>query len=496
MKRRILWPVMDLYKGDNQFIGIMIISSLLKKQGFHSEVVEADYNTIKTFLKQPMPTILAYSTPTIYAQTYLDLNRRIKKEYEVFSVFGGPHPTFFPEMIEEIGVDGICIGEGEYSLLELVSNLSSEKSILNIKNWWIKENDKIYKNPLRPLIKDLDELPLPDHKIFRKKIPHSIWQALVITSRGCPYSCTYCYNHVYKELYKGKGKILRRRSVDNVIAELKSIKQHKCYKFIRFLDDLFILSPDWIREFSKKYKKEIGLPFSCLVRANLVTPEIIKNLKEAGCWRILMGLESGDNFTRNKIFKRGMSEEEIINAARIIKDSGLKLVTANILGSPGSSFEADLKTLSLNMQIRPDYAGVSLLQPYPKTEIHEYAQKIGMLDSETMNLRESTVSRKSVLKYANKKEKDQIENLQKLFFIPIEFPWLLPVVKRLIKLPANPIYHFIFSRWINYCHYFRVIPARIGWKNILKRSKLYFKIAGLISRLTSFFKGGKTTQIR
>lgn len=476
MKPTILWPVFDLYKGDNQFIGIMVISSLLKQHGFDSEVIEADYEIIKSRFLEDNPAILAFSTPTIYSQTYLELNRKLKQDFDFFSAFGGPHPTYFPEMIENEGVDAICIGEGEYPMLELLQKLTANESVLQLDNWWIKQNGKVHKNTLRPLIQDLDHLPLPDHEIFRTASPRSIWQALVMTSRGCPYTCTYCYNHIYKELYRGKGKIVRQRSVDNVIAELKTLKTHKSYKFIRFLDDLFILSSQWIEEFSKKYKEEIALPFSCLVRANLVTPEIIQNLKEAGCWRIVMGLESGDEHVRNTIFKRGMSEEEIISAAEIIKDAGIKLVTANILGSPGSSFEADLKTLDLNIKIKPDYAGVSLLQPYPKTEIHNYAKKLGMLDSSQLDLSESTVSRTSTLKYEDPKEKDRIENLQKLFFLPVEFPWMLSIVKKMIKFPAKRFYHFIFSRWVNYCHYFRVIPPHVGRRTIWKRSKLYYRM--------------------
>ncbi len=488
MQIRILWPIIDLFKGDNQFVGIMMISSLLKKHGFHSEVVEADAAEIKKWLQRNVLTVVAFSTPTVYAQTYIELNRRLKRQFHFFSVFGGPHPTFFPELIEEEGIDGICRGEGEYAMLDLATKLSEGKPVSHIDNWWMKENGRVFKNPLRPLIQNLDELPIADHEIFREAIPNSIWQALVMTSRGCPYHCTYCYNHVFKKLYGEEAKTVRRRSVDNVIEELKMIKQHDCYQFIRFLDDLFILSGEWIEEFSEKYRREIGLPFSCLVRANLVTVEIVRNLKRAGCCRIMMGLESGDDYVRNEIFKRAMSEDQIVQAARIIKDAGLKLVTANIIGSPGGSLSADFKTLTLNMKIKPDYAGVSLLQPYPGTEIYKYAKTHGMLDFHEPNLREKTVSRFSTLKYQDEREKNSIENLQKLFFIGIEWPWLLPFVKKLIRLPPNPVYHFIFSKWVIYCHYFRAIPSEIGWRVILKRTKLFFLTS---RRFRSAFSGSK-----
>jgi anaerobic magnesium-protoporphyrin IX monomethyl ester cyclase len=480
----VLWPVLDLYKGDNLFPSISIISSVLAQAGYRSMVVQADSATVgKALSASAGPVVLAFSTPTVYAPTYTELSRRLKTSFDFFSAFGGPHPTYFPDMIEAEGVDGICRGEGEYPLLDLLDRMSNGEPVAGIPNWWIKENGTIRRNPLRPLIQDLDDLPLPDHEIFRRAIPQSIWQAMVVTSRGCPYGCTYCYNHVYRKLYRGKGNVVRRRSVDHVIRELKPLTAYRCYRFVKFLDDLFTLSPDWIEEFSDKYSREIGLPFSCLVRANHLTPKIVRDLKKAGCWRVQLGLESGDDHVRNTIFKRGMDVEEIVEAARMVKAGGLKLVTGNILGAPGSSFEAEMKTLRLNMRIKPDYAGVSLLQPYPGTEIHEYAHEMHMLDSRSPTLTESTVSRFSTLTYTDEKEKDRTENLMKLFFLPIEFPWLLPTVKALIKAPANRVYHFVFSRWVDYCNYFRAIPPHVGRVSILKRSKLYFRVAGAWSRL-------------
>ncbi len=485
---KILWPVIDLDKGDNQFVGIMIMAALLRRSGHHSEVVDAGYNRVRARMLEIEPDIVAFSTPSIYSRTYVELNRRLKREFKFYSVFGGPHPTFFPELIEEDGIDGVCIGEGEYPMLELVENLSRGDPAIGIKNWWIKEGGEIHRNPLRPLIRDLDRLPLPDHGIFRRSAPRSIWQAMVLTGRGCPYGCTYCYNHAYKALYRGKGRIIRRRSVDNVIAELQTVKRQKSYRFIRFLDDLFTLDPEWVREFSVRYRREIGLPFSCLVRANHVTPEIARDLKEAGCWRVTIGLEAGDEYLRNQILKRNMSDEEILNACRIIKEAGLRLVTGNILGIPGGSLEADFKTLELNIRTGTDFAGVNLLQPYPGTEIHRLAEEMGLLDRREGGMRESTVMRISSLCFRDEKEKQMVENLEKLFPITVGFPVIRPLVRWLIKLPPNKVFYLFLSGWVNYCHYFRAIPPRVGWRTIWKRTGIYHRLARLGETLTAKLK--------
>jgi radical SAM superfamily enzyme YgiQ (UPF0313 family) len=460
---RILWPIYNLQKEYSQYPGVMGMSSLLAENGFEVEIAPADYHHMKERLAQNGRTIVAYSTLSSFAQRSLELNRQIKQEFpEVFSVFGGPHPTFFPDMIEEEGVDGICIGEGEYPLLELATNLAAENPITSIRNWWIKDHGKVYRNPPRPLIENLDELPLPDHELFRRSIPGQISQAIIITSRGCPY--------IYRQIYEGKGTVVRRRSVDNVLKELMGIKE-KGYTFIRFMDDLFILSHEWVEEFSKKYQSQIGLPFSCLVRANYVSGDITKMLHEAGCYRMTMGVEAGNDYVRNKILKRNMSKEQILNAARVIKDAGIRLTTANILAIPGGSLDADLETLHLNIQCRPNYASVALMEAYPRTEIYEYAKKEGLLDEKHLDVVGSSIGfgLSSAIKFRDKVEKRRMENLHKLFPLAVRFPWCLPLVRKLIRLPSNRIFDFIYRCSVSYGIHMEALPPRIGLTILLRK---------------------------
>jgi len=475
----IIWPVIDLYKGENRSIGIMILASLLKKTGCYSEVVNADIESVEKKLAQSdVATMVAYNTTTVHAGILIELNRQLKQKHDFFAVFGGPHPTFFPEMIEETSVDAVCIGEGEHAMLELVENLAAGRSITEIENLWIKKDGQITRNPIRPLIQDLDQVPLPDHELFRRVIPDKIWYACVLTGRGCPYHCTYCFNHAYRELYKGKGKYIRRRSVDNVLEELHELKQHKCYRFVKFADDIFTLQHDWLEEFCPRYQEEIGLPFSCLTRANHVNPKILRLLKEAGCYKITLGLEAGNDEVRNDILNRNMSKDELLQAAKWIKDEGIYLQTGNILGIPGGSLEADFETLRLNLECGTDYSGVTLLQPYHKTEIYDHAKRLDMIDSDPQLERDS-FRRISMLKFKSDKEKSRTENLQKLFPIVVSFPWLYPLVKYLIRVPKNKLYSFMFARWVNFCQYFRIVPARIGLSALWHRSILYTGISKL-----------------
>jgi len=459
----VLWPVHELEAEHSQYPGIMTLSGVLKANGFRSEVAPADADLIIDRLRSEDRAVVAFSTPSALASTYIDLNRRIKaRRPDVFSVFGGAHPTYFPQLIEEDGVDGICMGEGEYALLDLVRALDEGRSPAGIENWWIKHDGVIHRNPLRPLIADLDELPLPDREAFSETLAEPMLHAIVMTGRGCPYGCTYCYNHLYRKLYHGKGKLVRRRSVDHVMRELYQLKKEGA-RFIRFMDDLFTLQPEWVKEFSQRYADEIGLPFTCLVRANCVDEEVIADLARAGCHRIMMGVEAGNDRLRNEVLKRRMTEDEIVRAGRIIRAAGIRLVTANILAIPGGDLESDWETVDLNIKVRPDYTSAAILHAFPGTEIHETARTMGMLREDHLTaVSEGGFGFASALKIGDPREKRQIENLHKFFILTVWFPWLKPVVRRLITLPPNRVFNLIYMSCVNIGTHLIAIPPSIG----------------------------------
>jgi radical SAM superfamily enzyme YgiQ (UPF0313 family) len=468
---RILWPVHNLEKEYNQYPGVMVIAALLAENGFETRVVPANRDALARTLDDGRPTILAWSATTAYIRHYLEVNREVKAAHPAtWSVFGGPHPTFFPEIIEKPGVDAVCIGEGEYPMLEMARARAAGEPVTGLRNWWVRENGTVHRNEVRPLVEDLDELPLPDHEVFRRAMPTHLAQAIVITSRGCPYKCSYCYNHLYRQIYRGKGRHVRRRSVDNVMAELRKIKEGG-YRFIRFMDDLFILHKEWTREFAARYREQIGLPFSCLVRANYVNEENVRLLREAGCHRMTMGLEAGNDRVRNEILQRNMSRQEIVEASRTIRAAGIRLVTANILAIPGGSFETDWETLELNLQCRPHFASVAVLQPYPRTDIHARAVAMGMVGDEDLQAMESSFGfgLEAPLKYDDPREKRLQENLHKLFPLTVLLPWLAPLTRRLVRLPANRLFNLVYKISVSFGIHFRAMPASTGLAILVRR---------------------------
>jgi len=474
---KVIWPISELRQGDNLPGSIMVFSSLLSRNGFQSEVLPDDPATIISALKPGEPAVLAFSCATTTVARYLEVNRRVKAKRTVFSLFGGVHPTLFPEMIEEEGVDALCVGEGEGALIELLTNLSEGRSIDGIQNLHIKREGQVYKNPIRPLIEDLDSLPVPDHKIFERAIPRTLWRTLVVTGRGCPYRCSYCSNDPYRAIYRGKGRWLRRRSVDHVMEELGALKASRRYEFIRFVDDIFTLDQAWIEEFSEKYRR-IGIPFGCLTRANYVKEPIVRCLAEAGCWSMSLGVEAANDRIRNEIFNREMTKDEIIRACEIIKKSGIKLGALNIVAAPDSTLKEDLETLEFNMRLKPDYCSVLMLQPYRGTAIYEFVRKRDLLEDDPINLSWAGVNLRSFIKYPTRIEKLKVENLHKLFALVVHWPWLKRFLGPLVRLPLTRFYYWFYRRMCNYQEYFIATPLKIGLRNIVKRSRLYSWIRG------------------
>jgi anaerobic magnesium-protoporphyrin IX monomethyl ester cyclase len=465
---------------DNEPHGIMHISALLKQEGHRTSLavaIEEDPAEVALRLK---PDVVGYTVYTGTQNYYLDLNHQIKAQLPgVFSIFGGPHPTFFPEMIEHEGVDGICVGEGEYATLDLLNALQAGAEITGLPNWHFKLNGEIVRNPVRPLLtsEQLDELPFPDRALLYNVHPASRRNKIrpFITGRGCPYSCTYCFNKAYRDLYRGLGKAMRRRSVEDVIREIKAVRKQYPLEFITFMDDTFILNRQWLQDFAVRYKAEVDLPFWCQVRADLVTDEMMALFKDAGCVSVSFGLEAGNDQLRNAILKRDMSRKQILEASRIFRRHGIAFMTNNMLGLPTGSLETDFETLELNVQCRPSYANVFLFQPYPKTELGELAYQGGWMTGSFDDL-SGSVSDDTIIKFGSESEKRQIENLQKLFALAVELPFLVPFVKLLIKLPRNKLFWFVYKIWKGYAIKRRMFPFRLTPREYVSAAWQYMRI--------------------
>lgn len=436
-------------------VGVMYLISALKQKGHTVALAHSSdgMEALEKVISEFGPGIIGYSLMTGEHTKILELNRELKKRFTFLSVFGGPHPTFIPSIINEDGCDAVCVGEGDYAFPEFCQRVESGGNYWETPNFLVKYKDQVFKNELMPLVADLDDIADPDRDTlyaqdtFLRDDPCKAFMA----TRGCPYKCTYCFNSKYNQLYRGKGKIVRNRSPQRVVDEIVAVKAKYPLSHVGFLDDSFLSQPPgWFDTFCALYKRKVGLPFSHNVRANLVREDVLIKLKDAGLTTVWMGVECGDDAIANDVLNRQLSNDQIVNAARIIKKLGIKLNTQNLTGLPvKNSFETDLKTLDLNILINPDFAWSSILYPYPGTPLAEYAAANGFLKPESRDFME-TNKRFSSLNFPAK-ERTRIEHLHKLFGVIVNFPWLRRFINPLTRMPLSKVYLFVFYAWYGYC---------------------------------------------
>ncbi|MDP2690462.1 MAG: radical SAM protein, partial [Deltaproteobacteria bacterium] len=357
MKILFIYPD-DGFTGRNRFHrGVAQLSACLKANGFAVGLLHISDESIRpeVFLdrvKEQNPDMLAYSSITTQ---YPAVKRfaGLTAALDIHTIYGGIHPTIAPEeSIATGGIDAICQGEGDEAIVAYAKAFESGGDTASVHNFWVKRGEKIHRNPIRPLVEDLDKLPFPDFDLFRyDRLDEYVYlkSAFVMCSRGCHFNCSYCCNHQLREIYPNKRKYLRFRSVENVIREIESLRaKYPGIAKIRFGDDTLAQDKEWFRELVEQYKKRVGLPFSTNDRVNNINEETVALYKEAGCFCVDMGIESGNDYIRNKLFDRHVSKEKMIAAFRLMKKNGIQTGSFNIIGAPGETMSSMLDTVKLN----------------------------------------------------------------------------------------------------------------------------------------------------
>ncbi len=423
-------------------LGIMQLAGALKERGHKVYYSGLVLKNILYLIRENPIDVIAYSVMAGDEPEYLSLNQEIKKHFsDIFSVFGGTYPTFSPDIIEGAAINAVCRGEGIVAFVELIEKLSKGEDIRFLKNFWVNDGKKIYKNDLRPLLENISDVSFPDYDGYFDFVPDvgKSKKKIFLSSLGCPFDCTYCLNSAFNEIYKNKGRIYRNKNVDSLLGELFYVKSKYPLNWVNFVDDVFGLSRDWLVEFSEKYPREIGLPFSSIVRLELVDEHYLKLLVKSGCQSILVGIEAGNELVRLDILNKNMTNAFIIEKVALIKKFGLNLMTFNIIGIPPGSLNSEWETVHFNQKLRPNYAYASIFQPLPGTRLADVILKKEITEMKSpLELRNFHV--KSSI---NLKNKNEIVNLHKFFSIVVAYPFLEPLVRVLLFFPFTFIYEII-----------------------------------------------------
>ena len=466
--------ILFVFKSENFLapLGLLVISAIAKRAGHRTFLSEANQEDPLERVAVLKPDVVAYSSSTGEAKHYVHINKRIKERFPgVFTIMGGPHPTFFPDMISESALDAICRGEGDQAFVDVLDAVETGDSVDGIPNIVTQDGDsKGSECTVRGLLEDLDSLPFPDYELLYDNTPMGSYPLKnFMTSRGCPYPCTYCFNHSWMRIYKGKGRIVRRHSVDYVIEDIQAVRARWPLSCVKFYDDIFTYDADaWLEEFSEKYRKKIGLPFFILTRCDLLTEDMVRLLKQAGCRTISMSIEAGNYEIRKDLLKRKMTNEQIIKAHRLCEKHGIYTFTNNIIGLPSTNFSHDLESLELTLKCHMDWAEFLQFHPYPGTELGDRSIQLGLYTQGYEDMHTS-YQYKSPLNCFTEEEKKLQRNLALLGPVIVVLPFLKPIIiKCLFRIPPNRFYTFLYFLAKQYVLRRKIYVTQTSFRNSLK----------------------------
>ncbi len=346
-------------------------------------------------IKKEAPDLLAFSVVTNqwnYAKTLAGWAR---ESLSIPRVCGGVHALVSGRDVLETGLfDYIFRGESEHAFLEFVERLSCGKSVDGVGNLGFVNDGQIQINPVGPL-PVLENLPFKDYAMmdFQRLIDAKKGWVGLMASRGCPFSCTYCFNHKMVAIYrhdlgctfKELGYIRRFRT-DQVIDEIKFLLTH--YLRIRmfiFDDDLFTFDKAYVSEFCRMYKQTCQIPFVVNAHANYFDEGLAADLKSANCRVVKFGVESGCQRIRKSVLNRHMTNDDIIRAIRIVNDAGMHSSVFIIIGFPYETQEDVFETIKLLGQARPGRFRWTFFFPYPGTKSYDISLEGGFIDTGKMN---------------------------------------------------------------------------------------------------------------
>lgn len=546
-------------------MSVELLSALAKREGHETFLNVLEHDDLLEDVRRVRPDVVAFSAKTGESNVMFRAScaiRALLKE-KVFIIMGGPHPTFnymrmqllgedlrlpitlagsaVPRIVESTDLDALVVGEGDETWPAVLRALSSSQGIDDIPNVVTRTNRrKDGTVALRERNTALDDLPYLDRDlVYAKTRLKNFGMRSLMAGRGCPFPCTYCFNAKYNAMYKGKGKMLNRYSVDRLLAELEDMVRRHLTQFIKFYDDVFVFrTDDWLIEFADKYPRAIGLPFHCLVRADLVRrdPQIVTYLKKAGIKSISMSIESGNPFIREHIFKRGMDAEDIRLAFDLCHREGINTFSNTILAVPvpvipertdpefgqkvrnlyshlesihglnvsdlrkegavtgtvdleararvidglyslglrHRAIDYDIDSIDINIQNGVTFGEFPELHPYPGTPITQYTIDVGAFDGDFEKLHQNYQTESPFASFTPQEKLEQV-NLSLLGLVLLVFPSMRNmVVNHLIKYKFTKLYFVLYYAAKAYLVGFKIYPMRYSAGHILMTIKESF----------------------
>ncbi len=371
--------------------GLGSIAAMFIKEGIEIDIIDAwgerlSHEQLEARIADLKPAVIGITmmSPVLLSgMETVSVARKAAPDSTV--VVGGAHPSALPQECLEDNpqIDIVVIGEGENTLLEIVHALDDGEELDDIAGIVFRKNGKTVVTAPRAPIADIDSLPLPAYNLFPmekykthppygRKTPY----VNMITSRGCPFHCTYCSNSVF-------GRKMRLQSPEKILSEMEFLIGKYHIKEIHFYDDCFTLNKKRTRTICEEIlRRKMKVIWSCTTRVDLVDEELLKLMRKAGCWLIAYGVESGSP----KILKemeKGVTVEQIEKSFKLTRKAGIRTLGYFMLGMPGETKETIQETIDVCFKIDPDYIAWGMLRIFPGSKIYNSFKEKDLNSDET-----------------------------------------------------------------------------------------------------------------
>lgn len=326
-------------------LGVMYLKSVIQHNCNH-ECIITDLSNAVDVSKQWEPDIVGYSIMTGDIDKFHAIDLKMLRDdlLNPTTIVGGPDPSFNPDKYQ--WADMVIRGEAEQAMADLL------------------KTGQVYG--------DIDSIPWPARDDFPNMKVRDF-----ISTRGCYFSCNYCFNSKWRDLLPEKDKKVRVRKVDDVVSEIVETVRNYDTRYVFFQDSCFGGNMEWLREFSIRYRERVFLPWQCNFRPEQITEERAELLRFSNCTAVRMALESASNRLRGLIGRTSIRLKTVREASEILRNNDIQLMLQNIIALPSSTIEDDLFTLEQNILYQPTYAWVSIFQPYRGTVLGDMCKEKG-----------------------------------------------------------------------------------------------------------------------
>ncbi len=331
---------------------------------------ERDLSAIDRTLRTFRPDVVGVHTKTLTFERSLEIAAKAR-EAGALAVAGGPDSATRPGLYLGAGFDVVVPGEGEPTLVELAHRRKQGATPARTPGTIVREKGTLVRGPARPFLKDLNALPLPAWDLVDMERYLRSWErttgerrSAVLTSRGCPFDCSWCSKPTF-------GRTFRQQSPERVLEELRALKTRYRVNYVRFCDDVFGISRAWLEQLLEgMIEEDLGLRFECLARVDLLKPDLLATMREAGLARVYVGVESGSQKMLD-LMNRGTKLRQVERTAAALRQAGVRQFWFLMLGYPGETVEDIEATFQLFRKFSPEEYSVSIALPIPGTRFHD-----------------------------------------------------------------------------------------------------------------------------